>query len=338
MPGRRALHECVMEADIDALATALTVSARSDRTGAKLREHNQEGLQPLHIAAMIEDLLPLEMLLTSGAPVSGVSDPGGETALHIAAAWDGLGAATRLLDCGADAEARTGRGATALHRACAMGATAVAELLIERGADPCAADECGRTPLHVAAEHNQTTLVAALVAAGADAVLGDSAGRTAIDVAQGAARLLLCPAHEDHALAAWLETKGLAEHTPLFQAHQLPLEQLIAGTVTEATLQHLQVPIGVRLRLLHLIKSAAASEDDRRQVGWSTPPPLSLNTPSATNWLAPSASTPKINPLTVVRACCVALQAGSSATELAATRALAPQRRWQMTADGEWFS
>ena len=57
-----------------------------------------------------------------------------KTPLHLAAEHNDVAAARRLLDEGADLEARTSWGATALDWAGVLGSTAVAELLLERGA------------------------------------------------------------------------------------------------------------------------------------------------------------------------------------------------------------
>ena len=74
----------------------------------------------------------------------------------------------------------------------------------------------------------------------------------------------------------------------------LSAQALIEGQLDEKSLSQLGMPVGVRLRVLNLLKGSAGREDDR-------------------------------------------VYAGTSIHADAATRALAPARRWQMTADGEWF-
>ena len=61
-------------------------------------------------------------------------DEHGKTKLHWAAETDDIDAAKRLLDAGADIEAKTAWGATPLDWAATMGSAGVGDLLIARGA------------------------------------------------------------------------------------------------------------------------------------------------------------------------------------------------------------
>ena len=61
-------------------------------------------------------------------------DEHGKTELHWAAETDDIDAAKRLLDAGADIEAKTAWGATPLDWAATMGSAGVGDLLIARGA------------------------------------------------------------------------------------------------------------------------------------------------------------------------------------------------------------
>jgi len=63
-----------------------------------------------------------------------VPDEHGKTELHWAAETDDIDAAKRLLDAGADIEAKTAWGATPLDWAATMGSAGVGDLLIARGA------------------------------------------------------------------------------------------------------------------------------------------------------------------------------------------------------------
>lgn len=92
--------------------------------------------------------------------------------------------ARRLLEEGADPNARDERGFTPLHIACARGDAGIAELLLERGADPNAVGAAGVTPLHVAAYGGHRGVVELLLRWGADPSLGDSSGKTPADVAR----------------------------------------------------------------------------------------------------------------------------------------------------------
>lgn len=94
----------------------------------------------------------------------------GWTALHLAAFFGQLEAATRLLEAGArlTAVSRNPLANTPLHAAVAGGHSDVSVLLIARGADVNAIDSGRHTPLHIAAENGQLAVVEALLAHGAD--------------------------------------------------------------------------------------------------------------------------------------------------------------------------
>jgi len=94
----------------------------------------------------------------------------GWTALHLAAFFGQLEAATRLLEAGArlTAVSRNPLANTPLHAAVAGGHPDVSVLLIARGADVNAIDSGRHTPLHIAAENGQLAVVEALLAHGAD--------------------------------------------------------------------------------------------------------------------------------------------------------------------------
>lgn len=68
------------------------------------------------------------------------------TALHAAALHGFLDIVRRLLDAGADIDARNAYGRTPLHLAAQEGAGPVVEYLVERGADARAIDNNGHTP------------------------------------------------------------------------------------------------------------------------------------------------------------------------------------------------
>jgi ankyrin repeat protein len=121
----------------------------------------------------------LERALTDPAAV-GAFAYDGWTALHLAAFFGQLGAATRLLDSGASlaAVSRNPLANTPLHAAVAGGHSEVSLFLIGRGADVHAADSGKHTPLHIAAEAGYLPVVEALLARGADAHVVDVEDKT----------------------------------------------------------------------------------------------------------------------------------------------------------------
>lgn len=91
----------------------------------------------------------------------------------------------RLLDAGADIEARDCEGQTALHYAAVVSARGQIELLLSAGAETNATDEDGNTPLMLAVAHGDISNTERLIAAGADIEARDKDGYTASDLAQG---------------------------------------------------------------------------------------------------------------------------------------------------------
>jgi ankyrin repeat protein len=96
---------------------------------------------------------------------------GAYTPLHLAARRGSDGVVERLIDAGADPEARTtSRGVTALHLAAgAVDGQAAVRALLRAGADPNALESsAGQTPLIFASSKNRAASVRALLEAGAD--------------------------------------------------------------------------------------------------------------------------------------------------------------------------
>jgi len=111
----------------------------------------------------------------------------GFTPLHLACFFAQPEAARRLLQAGADVDARAenpNMKGTALHSAAAARRKDLVELLLEHGADPDARQEVGFTALHSAALHGDREMVGRLLAAGADPSLAADDGRTPSDFAR----------------------------------------------------------------------------------------------------------------------------------------------------------
>ena len=108
------------------------------------------------------------------------------TALHVGAAAGDAAKVKKLLDGGADVDARAENGRTALHSAAFKGNAAVVTLLLEAGADADARNKKGETALHVAVVKGKADVVKLLLEAGADTEAKEGKygyGQTALHVA-----------------------------------------------------------------------------------------------------------------------------------------------------------
>jgi ankyrin repeat protein len=159
----------------------------------------------------------------------------GATPLMRAARKGDLASMRILLDGGADANARTARGATPLmylagfggqirfseydtHRATDAQFVDGMKLALARGAGIDAVDESGQTALHVAVAQRGVAVVAYLLERGARTDLADAQGRTALDIAlgrggRGARWGRPGRPHRDGRTASTRRTLSLARHT-----------------------------------------------------------------------------------------------------------------------------
>lgn len=125
-----------------------------------------ESWTPLHEAAEAGDLLPLEMLLETGAFVDAV-DKNNWTPLRVANWMGNTEVALALLAAGATQDAATREGWSRLRRAAWEGRADVVEALLAAGATVDEFDVVGATPLYMAAWEGHEKVVAVLLAAGA---------------------------------------------------------------------------------------------------------------------------------------------------------------------------
>jgi len=105
---------------------------------------------------------------------------GDDAALFAAAERGDRVAASRLLDAGANPNARAVDETAPLHWAARADHLATVKLLLEAGAAVTVADRYGVTPLYLAAENGSAPVVAALLDAGADANAVAPIGETAL--------------------------------------------------------------------------------------------------------------------------------------------------------------
>lgn len=124
------------------------------------------------------------LLVAHGADVNAAARQGA-TPLHYACRDAALETVARLIQSGADVNARSAGvyEGTPLHIAVEAKRDEVCALLLESGADPNAPDSAGNTPLHLAVEGGYQGIAQLLLAHGADATRVNTESLTALDVA-----------------------------------------------------------------------------------------------------------------------------------------------------------
>ena len=137
---------------------------------------------PLHLAVRCNRVCIAQRLVEWGADIDARNE-GGRSALHIAAGYGHTEAVKALLAAGADANLRDAREETPLHRPAYFQHLDCITALVEGGADLNAADENGNTPLHIAASMNRDRAAASLLEAGADLEAVNAEGLTPLDLA-----------------------------------------------------------------------------------------------------------------------------------------------------------
>jgi ankyrin repeat protein len=126
-------------------------------------------------AAVNGDIFSVERLLNEGANVNARAS-NGATPL-MGAAYRDYPRTTRLLIArGGEVNARSADGLTALHYAAGAGNTEIVDVLLMAGADPNASSLDGETPLMRAARSGRDEAVKRLVAGGATAEAMPAAG------------------------------------------------------------------------------------------------------------------------------------------------------------------
>ncbi|KAK3730046.1 hypothetical protein QZH41_009561 [Actinostola sp. cb2023] len=124
---------------------------------------------------MVSDLLSL------GASYGAKTDESHETPLHLAARYSRADAAKRLLDAGADPNAKDRLGRTPLHLAVGSDAQGVFQILLRnRATDLEARMDDGTSPLILAARFDLVDIVKDLIKAGAKVNNTDNKGKSAL--------------------------------------------------------------------------------------------------------------------------------------------------------------
>jgi ankyrin repeat protein len=136
----------------------------------------------LSIAAMFGLEAIAQKVIDGGAEVDAKDSDEG-TALHYAAKHGNEAVVKLLLDAKADVNNKDSDEGTALHYAAKHGNEAVVKLLLEAGADVHSKGSDGGTALHYATIHGHEAVVRLLLEAKADANRKNSKGRTALYLA-----------------------------------------------------------------------------------------------------------------------------------------------------------
>ena len=147
---------------------------------------DEEGLTPLHLAALSGNMAALELFLSSQVASVDQLDTGGHSALHWAAVCQRVDCVKLLHHHGAQINLQDPSGAAALHYAVQTDQADLVSLLLDLGADIDLRDRLGRTPSMWAASCDSLTSLLLLLPAGPDLEARDGQSLTAVHT--GAAR------------------------------------------------------------------------------------------------------------------------------------------------------
>eukprot|EP00939_MAST-03C_sp_MAST-3C-sp1_P004116 g4116.t1 len=117
--------------------------------GADISKKSLGGQTPLHIAAAYNRIDVLRFLLNKKADTN-VTDSNGNTALHFASRCGSLILLTALCEAGAKVDTRNSAGLSAMHICAQNGFDALIAYLKEKKASPNTQDKEGNTPMHIA--------------------------------------------------------------------------------------------------------------------------------------------------------------------------------------------
>jgi ankyrin repeat protein len=138
----------------------------------------------LHRAIIHKRTSAASFLIEQGADRSAKDSVFGAPALVWAAAVGSKALVRKLLQSGADVDAKSDDDRVAIHLAAKNGHTSVTQLLLEGMATPAARDKRGRTPLHWATSHGHSRIVRLLCSSeGVDIEARDQYGNTPLHFA-----------------------------------------------------------------------------------------------------------------------------------------------------------
>lgn len=140
----------------------------------------------LHVgltAASTALLISLACLLLPSVLAETESDESLSRSLHIAAANGDLDSVKRIIEKGADINAKDESGRTPLHAASNYGQIDIVKFLLEKNVDVNCVDKWGRTPLHLAVDFGSQFVPELLISKGANVNAKDNEGNTPLHIA-----------------------------------------------------------------------------------------------------------------------------------------------------------
>ena len=167
------IHEASKNGDL------VKINKLLDKDPGLINRGDENGVTPLHWAAIRGRKIAVELLIARGADVN-AKKKGGSTPLHWAST---VKISEILIKKGADVNAKNQYDGTPLHWAIHTNNPDKMMLLLSKGANVDAKDNKGRTPLHWAAMFNFKDGVLPLVAKGAKINERDKKGKTPLGIA-----------------------------------------------------------------------------------------------------------------------------------------------------------
>ena len=155
------LSDALSKKDESAVARILAMHPEA------VRQHNEEGVTPLHLAVKTNDAKIVSLLLDQGAEMEAKENTSNATPLHDAVIGSAFISTRTLLSRGANMNARMKDGSTPLLLASLFPDPALAKLLIEHGADLNALKNDGTSALSFARANHRPELERLLREAGA---------------------------------------------------------------------------------------------------------------------------------------------------------------------------
>ena len=149
--GHTALHTAVSESQYDAAVVLLQAAAASQADAVICNLTDPKGQTPLHIAATKGHIALFDLLLEHGADIFRVDDLN-QTVLHLCASGGSTDCLSLVLDLEGDSllEEIDSNGNTALHHASLHGHLACVRLLLETAASVVVRNHRGQSPYNLA--------------------------------------------------------------------------------------------------------------------------------------------------------------------------------------------